>query len=59
VDGRAAFVPDAVAFIQSLPDDGNVNKDDAQQDGKIKEANLNLGAVFGGKKQNRESLRLG
>jgi hypothetical protein len=37
----------------------SVNKDDAQQDGKIKEANLNLGAVFGGKKQNRESLRLG
>ena len=46
VNGRAAFAPDAVAFIQSLPDNGKLSiKTTRSDDGKIKEANFNLGAV--------------
>ena len=46
MDGRAAFAPDAVAFIQSLPDNGKLSiKTTRSNDGKIKEANFNLGAV--------------
>jgi len=45
-DNRAAFSPDAVALIQSLPDDGRLlMKTTRSTDGKIKEANFNLGAV--------------
>jgi hypothetical protein len=44
--GRAAiFAPNAVAFIQSLPDDRKSIKTTRSGDGKIKEANSNLGAV--------------
>ena len=46
VDGRAAFASDAVAFIQSLPDNGKLSiRTTRSTDGKIKEANFNLGAV--------------
>jgi type VI secretion system VasI family protein len=46
MNGRAAFAPDAVAFIQSLPDDGRLSiKTTRSTDGKIKEADFNLGAV--------------
>ena len=60
MNGRAAFAPDAVAFIQSLPDNGKLSiKTTRSTDGKIKEANFNLGACIRSEKQNRESLRLG
>jgi type VI secretion system VasI family protein len=46
INGRAAFAPDAIAFIQSLPDNGKLSiKTTRSPDGKIKEANFNLGAV--------------
>ena len=46
MNGRAAFAPDAVAFIQSLPDIGKLSiKTTRSTDGKIKEADFNLGAV--------------
>ena len=46
MDGRAAFAPDAVAFIQSLPDNGKLSiRTTRSNDGKIKEANFNLGGV--------------
>jgi hypothetical protein len=46
MNGRAAFAPDAIAFIQSLPDDGKLSiKTMRSTDGKIKEANFNLGTV--------------
>jgi hypothetical protein len=46
MNGRAAFAPDAVAFIQSLPDNGKLSiKTTRSSDGKVKEANFNLGAV--------------
>ena len=46
MDGRAAFAPDAVAFIQSLPDNGKLSiRTTRSNDGKIKEASFNLGAV--------------
>jgi hypothetical protein len=46
MDGRAAFAPDAVALIQSLPDNGKLSiKTTRNTDGKIKEENFNLGAV--------------
>jgi hypothetical protein len=46
MNGRAAFAPDAVAFIQSLPDNAKLSiKTTRSTDGKIKEANFNLGAV--------------
>ena len=46
MDGRAAFAPDAVAFIQSLPDHGKLSiRTTRSNDGKIKEASFNLGAV--------------
>jgi hypothetical protein len=46
MNGRAAFAPDAVAFIQSLPDDGNLSiKSTRSTDGKVKEGHFNLGAV--------------
>ena len=46
MNGRAAFAPDAVAFIQSLPDNGKLSiKTTRSTDGKIKEADFNLGAV--------------
>jgi hypothetical protein len=44
--GRAAFAPDAVAFIQSWPDNGKLSiRTRRSNDGKIKEASFNLGAV--------------
>ena len=46
MNGRAAFAPDAVAFIQSLPDNGKLSiKTTRSTDGKVKEGNFNLGAV--------------
>ena len=46
MDGRADFAPDAVAFIQFLPDNGKLSiRATRSNDGKIKEANFNLGAV--------------
>ena len=43
---RAAFAPDAVAFIHSLPDDGGLLiKTTRRTDGKINEANFSLGAA--------------
>jgi hypothetical protein len=46
MNGRAAFAPDAVAFIQSLPDIGKLSiKTTRSTDGKIKEADFNLGAA--------------
>ena len=46
MDGRAAFAPDAVAFIQSLPDNGKLSiRTTRSNDGKMKEASFNLGAV--------------
>jgi Type VI secretion system VasI, EvfG, VC_A0118 len=46
MNGRAAFAPDAIAFIQSLPDNGKLSiKTTRSTDGKIKEGNFNLGSV--------------
>ena len=46
IDGRAAFAPDAIAFIQALPDNGKLSiKTTRSTDGKVKEGNFNLGAV--------------
>jgi hypothetical protein len=45
MNGRAAFAADAVAFIQSLPDNGKLWIRTTRSDGKIKEGNFNLGAV--------------
>ena len=46
VNGRAAFASDAAAFIQSLPNDGKLSiRTTRSSDGKIKEANFNLGGV--------------
>jgi type VI secretion system VasI family protein len=46
MNGRAAFAPDAVAFIQSLPDNGKLSiRTTRSTDGKMKEGNFNLGAV--------------
>ena len=46
VNGRAAFAPDAIAFIQSLPDNGKVSiKTTRSPDGKVKEGSFYLGAV--------------
>ena len=46
MNGRAAFAPDAVAFIQSLPDNGKLSiKTTRSTDGKVKEGNFYLGAV--------------
>jgi Type VI secretion system VasI, EvfG, VC_A0118 len=45
MNGRAAFAPDAVAFIQSLPDNGRVTIRTTRSDGKVKEGNFDLGAV--------------
>jgi hypothetical protein len=46
MNGRAACAPDAIAFIQSLPDNGKLSiKTTRSPDGKIKEGSFNLGAV--------------
>ncbi len=46
VNGRAAFAPDAIAFIESLPDNGSFSiKTTRSTDGKVKEAHFSLGAV--------------
>jgi hypothetical protein len=46
MNGRAAFAPDAVAFIQSLPDNGKLSiKTTRSTDGKVKEGKFDLGAV--------------
>jgi len=44
-DGRAAFAPNAAAFIQSLPDNAKLSIRTTRSDGKVKEGNFNLGAV--------------
>jgi len=46
MNGRAAFAPDAIAFIQSLPDNGKLSiKTTRSTDGKVKEGKFDLGAV--------------
>ena len=45
VDGRAAFVPNAVEFIRMLPDNVKLFIKTSRSDGKTKEANFNLGNV--------------
>jgi hypothetical protein len=46
MDVRAAFAPDAVAFIQSLPNNGKLSiRTTRSNDAKIKEASFTLGAV--------------
>jgi hypothetical protein len=46
MNGRAAFAPDAIAFIQSLPDNGKLLiKTTRSTDGKVKEGKFDLGAV--------------
>jgi hypothetical protein len=46
MNGRAAFAPDAIAFIQSLPDNGKLSiKAMRSTDGKVKDGSFNLGAV--------------
>jgi hypothetical protein len=45
MNGRAAFAPDAVAFIQSLPDNGKLSIRTIRSDGKVKEGKFNLGAI--------------
>ena len=45
MNGRAAFAPDAVAFIQSLPDNGKMTIRTTRSDGKVKQGNFDLGAV--------------
>jgi len=45
IDGNAAFAPNAVAFIQSLPDNGRLTMRTTRSDGKAKEATFDLGAV--------------
>jgi type VI secretion system VasI family protein len=46
MNGRAAFAPNAVAFIESLPDNGNLLiKTTRSTDGKVKEGRFKLGAV--------------
>ena len=45
MNGRAAFAPDAIAFIQSLPDNGKLSiKTTRSTDGKVKEGKFDLGA---------------
>jgi hypothetical protein len=46
INGRAAFAPNAVEFIQSLPDNGKLLIRTTRPDGKIKEGNFDLGPVF-------------
>ena len=45
INGRTAFAPDAVAFMQSLPDNGKVTIRTTRSDGKVKEGKFDLGAV--------------
>ena len=46
MNGRAAFAPDAIAFIQLLPDSARLSiKTTRNPDGKVKEAKFDLGAV--------------
>ena len=45
MNGRAAFAPDAIAFMQSLPDNGKVTIRTTRSDGKVKEGTFYLGAV--------------
>jgi Type VI secretion system VasI, EvfG, VC_A0118 len=46
MNGRAAFAPDATAFIQSLPDNGKLAiKTTRSTDGKVKEGKFDLGEV--------------
>jgi type VI secretion system VasI family protein len=46
MNGRAAFAPDGIAFIQLLPDNGELSiKTTRSTDGKVKEGKFNLGAV--------------
>jgi hypothetical protein len=45
MNGRAAFAPDAIAFMLSLPDNGKVTIRTTRSDGKVKEGNFDLGAV--------------
>jgi type VI secretion system VasI family protein len=45
LNGRAAFAPDAVAFMESLPDNNLAIKTTRSTDGKVKEGKFDLGAV--------------
>jgi hypothetical protein len=43
---RAAFAPEAIAFIQSLPDNGKLSiKTTRSTDGKVKEGEFDLGNI--------------
>jgi hypothetical protein len=45
MNGRAAFASNAVAFIQSLPDNGKLLIRTTRSDGKVNEGNFNLGSI--------------
>jgi type VI secretion system VasI family protein len=46
MNGRAAFAPDAIAFIESLPDNAKLSiKTTRSTDGRVKEGKFDLGAV--------------
>ena len=45
MDGRAAFASDAVELVRMLPDNAKLFVRTIRPDGKIKEANFNLGAI--------------
>ena len=45
INGRAAFAPDAVALIQSLPDNAKLSIRTTRSDGKVKEGKFDLGAI--------------
>jgi hypothetical protein len=45
LNGRAAFAPDAVAFMESLPDNNLAIKTTRSTDGKVKEGRFKLDAV--------------
>ena len=60
MNGRAAFAPDAVAFIQSLPDNGKLAiKTTRSTDGKVKEGVFYLGAVSEVRGKIAKALQLG
>jgi hypothetical protein len=57
--GRAVFAPDAVAFMQSLPDNGKVTIRTTRSDGKVKEETFDLGAVSEVRRKDRPCVCLG
>ena len=45
MDGRAAFAPDAEAFIRNLPDNAKVIIRTTRSEGKMKEGKFDLGTI--------------